>query len=264
MQPFSKQSSLPYQALSGWYDAFMDDFDYPRWCAFYCEIAGLKRGMSVLEAACGTGMMTQHLAKRGLKITATDISEQMLHSAGNRLRASGIMNIHLIQMDMRRLALHKPCDAVICACDGVNYLTEGAEDFFAGAYAALKPGGVLAFDISSFDKLKNMDGQLFYDDRDDATCFWNASFDSDAGVTILELSIFTRDENSENIYQRHDETHLMRAYKHGEIMDLLYKTGFRDINIYGDYLSFAANEAVIPSEIPSQEEKRLHFTAVKA
>ena len=259
-----KQDKAPYSALSRWYDAFMDDFDYPLWCDFYCEIAGLKRGMSILEAACGTGLMTRRLAKRGLKIIATDISEEMLHAAGNRLRSAGIMNTQFILMDMRKLSLHRPCDAVICACDGVNYLTEGVEEFFRGAYDALKTGGVLAFDISSYDKLSAMDGQLFYDDRDDATCFWNASFDGETSVTTLELSIFTKDENDDETYRRQDETHRMKAYKQAEIVDLLYKTGFVDINIYGDYLHFRANGAEKQQDSPVQEEKRLHFVAVKA
>jgi cyclopropane fatty-acyl-phospholipid synthase-like methyltransferase len=261
-----------YSALALRYDALMDDYDYNRWCDFYCDIAGLKRGMSVAETACGTGLMTRELIRRGMKVSASDISEEMLQAAGERLRSSGSagLALSLAKMDMRSFRLHRPCDAVICACDGVNYLTDGVEEFFARAYEALKPGGVLAFDISSAEKLRAMDGQLFYDDRDDETCFWSAAMDSETAVLSIDLSVFVRLSEGANRYERYDESQSMKAHEKEEIARLLYKTGFRDINIYGDF-SQNAGAADINKATPGEYvadrslkgDKRLHFTAKK-
>ncbi len=261
-----------YSALALRYDALMDDYDYGRWCDFYCRIAGLKRGMSVAETACGTGLMTSELIKRGMKVSASDISQEMLQAAGERLRASGSAGaaLSLASMDMRRLSVHRPCDAVICACDGVNYLTEGVEEFFARAHEALKPGGVLAFDISSAEKLRAMDGQLFFDDRDDETCFWSAALDAKTDVLSIDLSVFVRLGEGGNGYERHDESQSMKAYEKEEIARLLYKTGFRDINIYGDFLRTdggvgicEAKSCEYGADRSSKEDERLHFTAKK-
>ncbi|MGI5898969.1 MAG: class I SAM-dependent DNA methyltransferase [Christensenellales bacterium] len=261
-----------YSALALRYDALMDDYDYSRWCDFYCEIAGLKRGMRVAETACGTGLMTRELIRRGIKVAASDISEQMLQIAGESLRASGSAGnaLSLAQMDMRSFKVHRPCDAVISACDGVNYLIEGLENFFSSAHGALKPGGILAFDISSADKLRAMDGQFFYDDRDDETCFWSAAMDSETDILTIDLSVFLRCTGDASRYERHDESQSMKAFEKEEIARLLYKTGFRDINIYGD-LSRTDGEAGMDEPVrceyvadrSSKEDKRLHFTAKK-
>lgn len=51
------------------------------------DLAGIKRGMKVLELGCGTGSITGLLLERGAEVTALDGSYRMLEKA--RLRAPG-------------------------------------------------------------------------------------------------------------------------------------------------------------------------------
>ena len=44
-------------------------------------------GARVLDAGCGTGMMTQDLAKRGANVSAVDISPALISIANKRLPA---------------------------------------------------------------------------------------------------------------------------------------------------------------------------------
>ena len=72
-----------YQNLAASYDRLTSDVDYESWVDFAQEI--LKReGLSpktVADLACGTGSATRILAQRGYRVTAVDLSEDMLTEA---------------------------------------------------------------------------------------------------------------------------------------------------------------------------------------
>ena len=56
-----------YKSFARVYDMFMDDINYPQWCEYLTgllEEYGVKDGL-VLELGCGTGSMTELLAKKG-------------------------------------------------------------------------------------------------------------------------------------------------------------------------------------------------------
>ena len=145
-----------YSAFAAGYDRMMGDVDYDSWANYidgFLREAGAK---TVLECACGTGSLTVRLGRMGYAVTGSDLSEDMLMAARQKALDAGLRSMPFVCQDMRRIALHKPVDAVISACDGVNYLVEGVEDFFKAAYGALRPGGLLLFDISSAYKLSTI------------------------------------------------------------------------------------------------------------
>ncbi len=112
-----------YDALSVVYDLFADDFDHAKWAEYYRALlrrAGVEP-QSLVDAGCGTGRMTVELAREGARVVGVDISEGMLRVAAERLRREGV-RAQLAHEDMCRLRVPRPVDAVICACDGVNYL----------------------------------------------------------------------------------------------------------------------------------------------
>lgn len=49
-----------------------------------------SRGMHVLEIGCGTGEDALHLLQRGIKVTATDASSEMLEVAQQKIYAAGL------------------------------------------------------------------------------------------------------------------------------------------------------------------------------
>ena len=131
-----------YTAFAAWYDRMMGTVAYEDWARYLDGLLQEAGAKTVAECACGTGNLTWRLIKAGYSVTALDISEDMLLTAREKLRKMGL-SCPFVREDMRTLSLHRPVDAVVAACDGVNYLTEGAEEFFAAAYRALKPGGIL-------------------------------------------------------------------------------------------------------------------------
>ena len=219
-----------YDSLAIIYDCFTDDIDYNRWAD---DIDGLLKTNSVfpiknvVDLACGTGNITSRLAKKGYNLIGIDISEEMLLRAGNNMRKSGV-NYNLVKQDISRFSVHKKMDAVLCMCDGVNYLTENSQidGFFNCCKQALKPNGLLIFDISSEEKLRYILGNNeYFDIRDDACFFWQNEINNN--ILSLELNIFIREEDGR--YIRKTESQKQRIYKEAEIKERL--TDFEIINI---------------------------------
>lgn len=242
-----------YRGFAGIYDLLMDDFDYPAWAGYYLELlerSGVQPD-TICECACGTGALTMHFARAGKKMIGVDISQEMLELAADKARRSGVQVIFACQ-DMARLQLPRCVDAVICGCDGVNYLTSDrrVRAFFDAAYAALRPGGALAFDISSAHKLKNVLGDHFFgEERDEAAYIWQNSLNGD--LVDMDITFFIREQG--DLYRRVVEHHRQKAHEAQTLVQLLSEAGFADVRVYGDQTF----------EPPGAEEMRIHFCAIK-
>lgn len=243
---------MQYERFAEIYDFLMKDVPYEQWTEFILKKTGKERGDTALDAACGTGSVTLELLKRGLHVTAMDISEEMLGQASRRLTGQG-RRAQLISGDICDIRIHRPVDIITCVCDGVNYLTDirDAERFFRGAFNNLKRGGALVFDVSSEYKLSNMDGELFYEDDEEITYFWQSSYNESDKLCQMELNFFIRQKDG--LYSRFDESHLQRAYSEEELINMLKKVGFSLINTYGGY----------EDRPVSKESDRIVFTAFK-
>ena len=113
-----------YERFSLVYDALMRGVDYDGWADYLDRLLrgfGACQGASVLECACGTGEITLRLAALGYRVVASDVSADMLRVAQEKARKKGLA-VPFVEQDMRCLSAHRPADAVLAACDGVNYL----------------------------------------------------------------------------------------------------------------------------------------------
>jgi len=241
-----------YEEFAAVYDALMDDFDYPAWAEYYLRLlaeAGC-RPRTLFECGCGTGSMSIPLARTGIRVTASDLSEDMLRVAQQKAPRNGV-SIPFVRMDMRALELPRPVDAILACCDAVNYLTgEGdVPRFFQRAHRFLKPGGALAFDVSSEAKLTGMDGAFFGEERDNVAYLWQNRMDRARRIITMDLTFFV--ETKDGLYRRFEERHVQRAHTENELRRWLEEAGFIDIRVRGD-------RTMRP---PAADEQRLHFTA---
>ena len=240
-----------YSAFAAGYDRMMADVDYDGWAEYidgFLREAGAK---TVLECACGTGSLTVRLGRKGYGITGSDLSEDMLMVARAKALDAGLRFLPFVRQDMQRIALHKPVDAVVCACDGVNYLLDGPEAFFCAAYGVLKPGGLLLFDVSSAYKLSAVlaDNTFAAAGTDWAYIWENQYHPRLKRVDMLLTGFLKRGEG----YARFEERHSQRAYDLEELTSALTKAGFGDIQVYE---AFTRNT-------PAHTAERLQFTARK-
>ena len=219
------------------YDRLMADVDYPAWARYVMELAErfLKKPgeapVAAVDCACGTGEISCLLAGSGWSVTGVDISPDMLGVAQQKARGKGL-SIPFVQGDMQSFSTHRPVDVVLACCDGVNYLagTEGAARFFAAANRALRPGGLLLFDVSSAYKLEHiLGGRLFGEAGEDWAYLWQNAFDPETRLLEMDLTFFVETGGS---YRRFEETHIQRAYGVEELNGKLQAAGFDVLGVY--------------------------------
>lgn len=231
----------------------MDDVQDERWAEYLLEILNdmkIRTSSRIFEVACGTGRITIPLARHGYNIFALDISEEMLEKAQKKTREAGL-SINYLCGDMTRFVISMQVEAIICACDGVNYLLNDEEvfAFFKTCWQNLNSDGILLFDVSSYKKLTKIIGNnLFYDDREDLTCLWQNNLIGD--LINMELTLFIREKN---YYKRMDEKHIQRAYRLNKIIHYLKDAGFNKVYCYNFHTKDPATE----------DNERIQFLAVK-
>lgn len=215
-----------YKYLSSVYDSLMYDVSYDKWAEYVMSFLG-EDVKNVIEYACGTGNLSVYFGRK-YDMCCLDISEEMLFCAQEKLRQNAI-KANFVCEDMSSFCADKKFDAALCMMDGVNYLEDGADEFFASVYKNLKADGIFCFDISSHAKLtKTIGNEMFYDDGEDITYFWQN--ECDGNKVYMDISIFVKEKG--NRYERFDEQHVQRAYKKDEIINSLEKAGFSDIKCF--------------------------------
>lgn len=244
---------MSFEALADVYDALAYDTPASDWADYLLSLYGKKRG-HVPEYGCGTGRITEHLVRAGLRVTAVDSSGAMLTQAAQKLRPLG-GSVQLAEADMTTFRLNCPADLAVAACDVVNYLTtkEALDAFFAAAAANLVPGGQFLFDISSRNKLEEQLGdQFYYDDGDDETLFWQNACRRDEHLLTMDLTIFRRMQDGR--YERLDEQQCQRAWTAEEIEGTLSAAGFTNVRT----LAFGTSDTP-----PGERADRIQFAAVR-
>lgn len=239
-----------YNILASVYDKFQE-IDYERFIDFYEEI--FKRyniePKLVLDLGCGTGNITIPLAEKGYDMIGVDLSVEMLEIAAEKARKAD-KDILFLNQDMSDFELYGTVDAMVCALDGVNYLTEDNQlsDMLSKLHYYLNPGGILIFDINTEYKFRNiLDGSTFVYDDKDAYCVWNSEFDQEEGICYFDLNIFT--QNPDGTYTRRDEFQEERAYSVEDIKKTVEECNLEFLGVY-DNLSFNP---------PTDQSERLFF-----
>ena len=234
-----------YKEFSQIYDLLMD-MDYEKWTSFIMNKVGGKR--NILEAACGTGNITKLLADNNYKVTAFDLSEDMLMRAYEKLKRSPM--VRFLNQNMVDFQIDDKFEAAICCCDGINYLTKDEVGlFFKRIHHHLGEGSKFIFDMSTPYKYDKMFCDTYvYDDGDIFYVWENELIDN--GTVNIEINFFVREINK---FNRITEVQTQYVYSTEEIVNMLKDAGFSNIEIFDDY-----NEVKY-----SDTSLRAVFTAVK-
>lgn len=240
-----------YSYLAKVYDVLMEDVNYEKWSSYLHKILLEAGAEKLLEVSCGTGNVTFPLSRLGYNITAADSSVEML-SLAKQKNARACAGVRFVHQDMRKIDSEIKYDAVVSACDGVNYIDEdGLCMFLNSSYKALKKDGVLLFDISSEHKLKNtLDGNSYFDETDDTVCIWKNTYDENKSTLNMDVTIFSRQGE---LYERMNEVHTQYAHKEQDVVNAAKQAGFAEVLVY-ECLTF---------DEPKAETQRLQFVCRK-
>ena len=229
----------------------MSDIPYDEWAqelAKKLHSEGIEDGL-VLELGCGTGNLTRRLKALGYDMIGVDVSPDMLAVAREQ-ESEGIL---YLQQDMREFELYGTVRAVVCLCDGMNYILTEDDllEVFRLADNYLDPGGLFIFDMKTEHLYRDvLEDRSFVWNREDGSLVWENSYDPDEKLNEYELTVYRRLED-EDLYERFEETHVQRAYETETVTRLLKEAGLR---FEGVFSSLGGGE-------PAADSERIYFVA---
>ena len=223
-----------YTGFAEVYDLFMDNIPYEDWCGYLTSLLkeyGINDGL-VLDLGCGTGTLTELLAKEGYDMIGVDVSEDMLQEAIEKRAESGLPILYLLQ-DMREFELYGTVRAVVSICDSLNYILDYDDlaHVFSLVNNYLDPEGVFIFDLNTPYKYRELIGDAtIAENREDASFIWENTWYEKEQVNEYDLTIFAR-TNGE-YYQKFFETHYQKAYELETVKELIQKSGMEFVAAY--------------------------------
>ncbi len=279
-----------YTGFAQVYDIFMDDTPYEEWCGYLTGVleryresgsagaAGtavpktgnnyiietdddvIKNNLqqehnSILDLGCGTGTLTELLARQGYDMIGIDNAQEMLQIAMDKRDASGLDILYLLQ-DMREFELYGTVGAVISVCDSVNYLLE-EEDIvrtFRLVNNYLFPKGIFIFDFNTVYKYAAVIGDAtIAENREECSFIWDNYYHEAEQINEYDLTIFVRQKTGEGLYRRFQETHYQRGYELEQMKDFLRQAGL----VFLEAIDADTQEAV------RNESERIYVVARK-
>lgn len=224
-----------YSEFAYVYDELTKDIDYLKLADYLEELmleyAKMKPKL-VLDLACGTGSLTVQFAKRGYDMIGIDISADMLNCALERSTELEKSPLWVCQ-DMRSFELYGTVDAILCATDSLNYITDynDLKSVFRLVKNYLNPGGIFIFDMNTPYKIEKILGNnVFYEVHDDIAYIWQNSYNTDTRIATFDLTFFIK--QSEQLYKKIEEEQCQKAWSLDEIKSALDESGLRLLNTY--------------------------------
>jgi len=224
----------PFSRFNRHYDKFMVKYvDYKGWVDYVVRIFGRFRSdpRTILDLACGTGIPTIMLARRGYRMTGVDRSPEMLAVLESK---RGDLPIATVRADMREFALPEPLAAAICLYDSMNYLL--TEDDLARCFRctrqAVISGGLFVFDMNTVFGLADHWGARTAAREAGGICStWQNSYDKETRVSTLHLTFWEQPEPGKT-GERFEEIHQERAYFPAEVERCLRAAGFAVVHFF--------------------------------
>lgn len=227
----------PYAHIADLYEAehrgWTDDLD------LYRALAA-RAGGPVLELGCGSGRVAIALAEAGHEVHGVDTSTAMLAVARKNLGGRQLP-VTFSLGDMRRLSSRQAFGLAFCALDGLLHLqsAEDVRDTVVAAHGALRPGGLLAFDLvnPSPDLLAMRDGtvrhQSTFAGPGDTEVSHFVSWDIDPDAQAIETAHFYDWLSDDGAVRRRTTSFRLRYLERGEVEAALQAAGFDSVKLFG-------------------------------
>jgi len=241
------EPSMPYDILSRVYDRWVRQTDHDRMADRIIALgaAGATKRTSCLDVCCGTGTLAATLARRGFQVTGIDQSGSMLALASHKIREQGLDgHVAFACVDVARDTWpERQFDLITCTFDSVNYFSSEAFSAIARkAYEGLSPRGLFVFDINTEHKLRTVFGHSVYAETfDDYAYIWKNALDEEAGTIDFTITMFLRE--TDNLYERHVETHRQYLHSDQSVRRALREAGFAAVDACDDFSDRPPHEA---------------------
>ena len=173
------------------------------------------------------------LSEKGYDVVGVDASEDMLSQAQEKKMQAASDVIFLCQK-MEELDLFGTINGAVCTLDSINHVTDEntVKEIFRRVSLFMEDKGIFIFDINTPYKHREILGNnTFVYDMDEVYCVWQNSTDEKL-LTTINLDIFERDEDDEDVYYKYSEQFCERGYELSDIEKWVKEYKFDVIGIY--------------------------------
>jgi SAM-dependent methyltransferase len=193
----------------------------------------------VIDLGCGSGILAAELNRAGYQVLGVDISPAMISLARERAPGSTFVVASLFSFELPE------CDAVTSIGECMSYAFDpasgeaGLAQLLARIHAALRPGGVLVFDLLEPGHVEAGTVDTRVTDTGEWTLIREATEDVVARTLTREITVFRRigAGGGPALYRRSDERHMVHLYDADTVAALTTLAGFAEVHRldrYGD------------------------------
>jgi SAM-dependent methyltransferase len=219
-------------------DAFDDDYLYfyeelltPERTAAEVELIWklleLEPELELLDLACGHGRIANPLAERGVRVTGLDATPRFLELARENAARRGV-EVEYVEGDMRSIPWSGRFDRVLSWFTSFGYFSDDENrKVIAGAFRALRPGGLLAVELNNMLRLLQVYADEVVTERGDDRMIDRHQFDIQTSRSLDERTIIRGGK------QRTFEFSV-RMFTPAELRDWFLAAGFSEAVAYGD------------------------------
>ena len=186
-------------------------------------------GSTVLDLACGPGRHSTALAKKGLHVTAVDLSHFLLEKARERAIAEKV-DVEWVREDMREFARPEAFDLVINMFTAFGYFDDKEDDLkmLRNIYTSLRKGGTFVIDILGKEWVAEQFLPTTSEELDDGRILVQMHEVFDDWTRIRNRSIVIEDDKATTFNFYHT------IYSGQELKDRLHQVGFGEVTLFGD------------------------------
>lgn len=196
-------------------------------------------GGNILDICCGSGELVQKLQEKGYDVTGLDGSKEMLKYAKINAPES-----KFVLDDARFFKLPTTFDAVVSTQYGLNHILsiDELKSVFKNVYEALRLNGWFMFDLRLNERYHNTwNNSMAGDVKEEYAWALKRIYNSDTKIGEIHITIF---QLINEMWQRLDDTWLVKGYYSNEVVSALQEVGFTEIGVYSAEEDFGDNQEV--------------------
>ncbi len=196
----------------------------------------------VLDAACGSGMHTIALAKRGYEVVGTDLSEEMIARArANAAEAGSDVRFRVAGFGELAQSLdvqENGFDALLCLGNSLPHVltSEDLATTLADFISCLRPGGLLLIQNRNFDMVladrKRWMGPRPHREGNNEWLFLR--FYDFEPRERLRFNLVTLQREGDGDWSQHVISTELWALRQAKVVSALTEAGYETITCYGD------------------------------
>lgn len=230
--------SAAFVQVAPLYDALMQGVPYREWIRYVQQLLAVRHAhpRHVLDLCCGTGNVSERLARHGYQVTGVDIAPAMIAEAQRKAADQGLPIDYIVQ-DAAALNLPgRRFDLCVSLFDSLNYITDPARlaQALERVSAHLTRGGLFLCDMNSESALRRglfsqsslgPDEPLRYD--------WRSEYFPEQRLCRVQMRFWWRaPDGTERAFE---EVHWQYGYLEDEVVGMLEAAGFGRIQTFHGY-----------------------------